>query len=150
MPAQVLETRTGRQAPAKTVHIVFKFKSKLFRLLFQMQNSSQTNMKNIKKFLPVLALVLGLGLVLTQSAFKASKKNMVEYGKIQTLTGIDWVDLSNLTYVDPFNDLEEGQYTCDQHEDEFCTAFFDETEIPDNNTPDPQNGTPGEFRPYTP
>ncbi|MCY1515164.1 hypothetical protein D9M68_497400 [compost metagenome] len=125
------------------------FKLKLFRLLFQMQNSSPIKMKNLKKWLPVLALILGLGLVMTQSAFKPSKKDMVEYGKIQTVSGIEWVNLSGLTYVDPFNDLEEDQYTCDEIENEYCTAFFDVNDPPQPNDLDPENGTPGEFRPYT-
>lgn len=48
-------------------------------------------MKKLQKFLPLFALVLGLGLVLTQSAFKS--KTDVRYGYDSTY---GWIDVDNL------------------------------------------------------
>jgi len=104
-------------------------------------------MKNLSKFLPVAALVLGLGLVMVESAFKSPQKG-TEYGKTVVNGVVHWVDLSGLTYVDSENDLEEGQYTCDEQENEHCTAFFETA--PEDDAIDPNNGQEGIFRQYMP
>ena len=59
-------------------------------------------MKNLKNLLPVLALVLGLGLVLTQSAFKGTKANTpVEYQYISnSSTEAAMQDINNWQVVD--------------------------------------------------
>lgn len=103
---------------------------------------------NLKKLnVGLVALLLGFGLVVTQSAFKSAK--LQEYGKLETSPGNHiWVDIASLDYVSPENELEEGQYTCDDSEIENCTAFFESQPMP--NTPDPENGQPGIFRQYTP
>jgi hypothetical protein len=67
----------------------------------------QMIMKNLKNLLPVLALVLGLGLVLTQSAFKSVKTdqytfryNGPDYAQANVENEANWVHDESVTCVD--------------------------------------------------
>lgn len=89
-------------------------------------------MKNLKKFLPLLALVLGLGLVMTQSAF--TKKTEM-YGKTyDEEENVHWVSLEGLTPYNGPGSLPQGTYRCNFSEDETCTAEFS-TPPSDNDVP---------------
>lgn len=81
-------------------------------------------MKNLKKLVPVFALVLGLGLVFTQSAFKASKTTMTYQYDRNDAVGIDdpahWNDLS----VSPQESCSEGTTLP-------CIVQFDSSEYAD-------------------
>lgn len=79
-------------------------------------------MKNLKKLLPVFALVLGLGLVFTQSAFKAKTGDM--YGKTYSGSDVIWIPLTELTEDNESEELPLGTYRCEFDEEEICTAEF--------------------------
>ncbi len=55
-------------------------------------------MKNLKKFLPLFAFVVGLTLVFTQSAFKASSPSFDEWGQY---TGPDTEELEHGKWYKP-------------------------------------------------
>lgn len=78
-------------------------------------------MNNLKKLLPLFAFVLGIGLVFSQSAFKA-KTTM--YGKTLVGTDVHWVPIDGL---DPYNEpgpLPDGSYRCNPEETKTCLAEF--------------------------
>ncbi|RYY51955.1 MAG: hypothetical protein EOO09_22560 [Chitinophagaceae bacterium] len=103
-------------------------------------------MKISKTLLPLFALVLGIGLVFSQSAFKPAKVDK-EWGMVHNLDEtITYIDLDSYSYQDPENPLGSQQYTCDLAPAENCTAFFDVSVTPGPTTPDPANGRSGELR----
>ncbi|RYF25077.1 MAG: hypothetical protein EOO42_04535 [Flavobacteriales bacterium] len=81
-------------------------------------------MKNLKNLLPVLALVLGLGLVLTQSAFKSGKTTMTYQYDRNDAFGIDnpahWNNLA-----------ETPQQSCSEGTTLPCIVQFDSSEYVD-------------------
>ncbi|SFH19451.1 DUF6520 family protein [Pedobacter insulae] len=84
-------------------------------------------MKNLKKLLPAFALVVGLGLVFTQSAFKAEKTSYTYYR-----VGGEWV-------------AAIPGYSCNEAETEICSEVFDHP----NPTPE-ENGTDTVLGEYLP
>ena len=81
-------------------------------------------MKNLRKLLPLFALVLGIGLVFTQSAFKST--TTTEYGyDPNNSTGLavnGWVDLTLL--VEDNGSQTPGTYGCDVSA-EVCKGLFE-------------------------
>lgn len=88
-------------------------------------------MKNLKKLLPVFALVLGLGLVFTQSAFKSGTTAM--YGKVIGVGTHDWEPLTGLTEFTGSDEdpLTENTYRCLASPSTTCTAEFDAPPVTD-------------------
>lgn len=81
----------------------------------------------------LVALIVGFGLVVTQSAFTPTSRTAKEYGKqVDPITNvITWVDVSNLTLG--------TDYRCNTGD--LCTAIFDD----DNTSNTPMQVKPGEF-----
>ena len=80
---------------------------------------------NLKKLnVGLVALVLGFGLVVTQSAFKSSKADM--YGKVISGASHSWEPLAGLTeYTGSVsNPLPDNTYRCLLEPTETCTAEF--------------------------
>jgi len=76
-------------------------------------------MKNLKKLLPAFALVVGLGLVFTQSAFKAEKfATPTHYNSNPSaITAPVWVPLGSKIIG-----TEEGEYSCNDNPTRPCLA----------------------------
>ncbi len=85
-------------------------------------------MKNLKKFLPLFAFVLGLGLVFTQSAFKSVDKQLTKEWGFDENLGV-WVDLNDLP-------IDATGTTCDEITLDPCTYIFNDT-IDPNEEVDP-------------
>lgn len=79
---------------------------------------------NLRKLnLGLVALLLGFGLVLTQSAFTPTKKaNM--YGKTYVSGDVHWVSLDGLEEFTGTGPLPSGKYRCNPNDLEICSAEF--------------------------
>lgn len=74
-------------------------------------------MKNLKKLLPAFAFVLGLGLVLTQSAFTGKSTTATHFNDAATGMPADWQPLgTKVIGTDP------GEFSCDDDQSRDCLA----------------------------
>ena len=88
----------------------------------------KSTLMNMINKLPIAAAVLGLALVLTQSAFKNTTQDPTHY---KNSTDNTWVSLGSLT-----PGPNPGMYRCvESTETTICTAYFDP-----NTNPNPQPG----------
>lgn len=71
-------------------------------------------MKNLKKFIPVFAFVLGIGLVFTQSAFKNATSTTTNWYLIDENTGV----------LDPSHQVIDPQEFCDEGQNKFCAREY--------------------------
>lgn len=78
-------------------------------------------MKNLKKLLPLFALILGFGLVFTQSAFKPTA-NPQNHQYAKNVNG-EWIEIDDETYV------------CNESDD-ICKGTFSYSNPLPNEVPD--------------
>lgn len=83
-------------------------------------------MKNLKNLLPLFAMIIGLGLVFTQSAFKA-KKDTLYWFQVDTSTG------AISTYLG--NEEPGGDCASDEVLNPTCSVAFEETDLQDPGQP---------------
>lgn len=74
-------------------------------------------MKKINLSLPLAALILGIGLVFTQSAFTGAQEKSLTTEYVLTPTG--WELASNYTFGN-----EEGNYNCTEEFEKICSGYF--------------------------
>ena len=89
-----------------------------FLAVFSNATKQQMMMKNLKLVLPVLALVLGLGLVLTQSAFKSTSSNQAKTATYWRFDSTDISDLRDATKYVQITDPEAP--SCEDGDDLPC------------------------------
>lgn len=74
-------------------------------------------MKNLKKLVPAFALVVGLGLVVTQSAFTSKMDVPTHYNIADANDPADWQPLgTKVIGTDP------GEFSCDENPSRDCLA----------------------------
>lgn len=74
-------------------------------------------MKNLKNVLPVFAFVLGLGLVITQSAFTGKVNPPTHYNAANGTDPADWQPLGTIVIgTDP------GEFSCEDAPERDCLA----------------------------
>jgi len=83
---------------------------------------------------PIYAALVALVLVVSQSAFKPAKTDVL-YGKDYNPT-TGWKDLTGIN-VDNSFPYAENTYSCVAQEDETCTGEFDSTTPPTSSTSTP-------------
>lgn len=104
-------------------------------------------MKTIKINLPLMALLLGVCLIFTQSAFKG-KRDTILYGRVVIEDEVTWQDLTTAT-IDSSLPYAHNSYRCTPATG-ICTAEFDDTNPPIDNSSTPTGSeTTGKFI-YTP
>lgn len=87
-------------------------------------------MKNLKLVLPALALILGLGIVFTQSAFKTPKKTTYEYFKYNGTT-FDETNYRNISNWEHVTDPEAPSCLGDQ---KICVLKVDDANLTASGT----------------
>ncbi|RZM21180.1 MAG: hypothetical protein EOO88_34055 [Pedobacter sp.] len=101
---------------------------------------------NLRKLnVGLVALVLGFGLVVTQSAFTPAKSNATLYGKVLVTPSnpSGWVDLTGMT-EDNSSPYQDNSYRCEQSE-EVCKAQFETPPTNHSSTPLPNSEIEGNF-----
>lgn len=101
------------------------FKINFFVCFFK-SKTAVTDMKNFRKLIPLFALVLGLGLVFTQSAFKNTHTDTLKY----RFNGHNFQQLEDADKWDNISEEDEPE-GCEPGTELPCIVEFDESTYAD-------------------